>query len=590
MDEDIELKKRLALAVRSIQWSYAIFWSISPTNQGVLKWGDGFYNGDIKTRKTVQSMELNPDELGLQRSEQLRELFESLSAGEASPQARRPSVALSPEDLTDTEWYYLVCMSFVFNIGQGLPGRTLAGGRPIWLSNADFADSKAFTRSLLAKSASIQTVVCFPFLGGVVELGVTEPVMEDPNLIHHVKTSFLEIPYPFATTNIPINDEELAAAFDDDDIILECENLDVVSPNNSSNIAEDSFMIEEMNLQLMGDDFSNFNSNDCISQNVVMDPVKVDPLHEHFEDINQTKLTALDLRTDDLHYQTVLSSLLKTSHPLVLGSRFRTRTKSSSSFAAWKPEALQQDQKFKGRMSQKVLKSVLFDVPKLYLKGLLKSPDEKSVKIGVYRPEADDTGADNASNRSEKLHERFNILKSMVPSTNKVDKVSILDDTIEYVHELQRRVQELESSKDAPEFEGRTRRKEQDDVERTSDNYGSCRTSDKPKPLMMNKRKASEVDEMEEEIIEFNITKEGSGEISVSVNDKDVIIEMKCGWKEGLLVEIMDAVSYLSLDSHSVQSSTIDGVLSLTIKSKKGASSVSAGAIKEALQRVAWKS
>lgn len=64
-------------------------------------------------------MELNADEMGLQRSEQLRELFESLSAGEASPQYRRPSAALSPEDLSDAEWYYLVCMSFVFNTGQG---------------------------------------------------------------------------------------------------------------------------------------------------------------------------------------------------------------------------------------------------------------------------------------------------------------------------------------------------------------------------------------------------------------------------------------------------------------------------------------
>ncbi|XP_065858301.1 transcription factor GLABRA 3-like [Euphorbia lathyris] len=608
-EEDISpenFKKRLAFAVRSIQWSYAIFWSISTTNPGTMEWGDGYYNGDIKTRKTIQSIELNEDELGLQRSEQLRELFESLSAGEVNPQARRPSAALSPEDLTDTEWYYLVCMSFVFNIGKGLPGRTLAGGRPIWLCNAHFADSKEFTRSLLAKSASIQTVVCFPFLGGVVELGVTELVMEDPSLIEHVKTSFLEIPYPFS------NDEQLGAAYDDD-IIIGCENLDVVSPNDSSNIQpaeQDSFMVEVEGInagtsqlqtwKLMDDDFSNcihqsFNSSDCISQ-IVTDPVKVDPLNEHFlqdvEDCNQTKLTALDLRTDDLHYQSVLTSLFKTSPSLALGSHFRNRNKSSSSssgFVAWKPVALLHHQKLKCKTSQKVLKKVLFDVPKLHLKGFLESPGEKSVSVGVYRPEADDIGANHATNRNEKLHERFNILKSMVPSANKVDKVSILDETIEYVQELQRRVQELESCKDPREVEGRTRGRPQDAVERTCDNYGSCKTGHKKKALMMNKRKASEFDEMEEEI-EFSITKEGSAEISVTVNDKDVIIEMKCPWKEGLLVEIMDAVSYLHLDSHSVQSSTIDGTLSLTIKSKKGVRSVSAGAIKQALQRVAWKS
>ncbi|GFQ04816.1 transcription factor egl1 [Phtheirospermum japonicum] len=97
------LRKQLAIAVRSIQWSYAIFWSSSSRQPGVLEWGDGYYNGDIKTRKTVQSVELNADQLGLQRSDQLRELYESLSLGETNPQAKRPTAALSPEDLTDAE-------------------------------------------------------------------------------------------------------------------------------------------------------------------------------------------------------------------------------------------------------------------------------------------------------------------------------------------------------------------------------------------------------------------------------------------------------------------------------------------------------
>ena len=84
-----------------------------------MSWGEGYYNGDIKTRKTTQVVEHNSDEIGLQRSEQLRELYASLTIAKANSQTKRPSTALSPEDLTDTEWFYLVCMSFVFNIGQG---------------------------------------------------------------------------------------------------------------------------------------------------------------------------------------------------------------------------------------------------------------------------------------------------------------------------------------------------------------------------------------------------------------------------------------------------------------------------------------
>lgn len=69
----------------------------------------------------MQDMELKADKIGLQRSEQLRELYKSLLEDETDQQqqAKRSSAALSPEDLSDAEWYYLVCMSFVFDHGQG---------------------------------------------------------------------------------------------------------------------------------------------------------------------------------------------------------------------------------------------------------------------------------------------------------------------------------------------------------------------------------------------------------------------------------------------------------------------------------------
>ncbi|KAF2315310.1 hypothetical protein GH714_038792 [Hevea brasiliensis] len=115
---------------------------------------------------------LSMTKIGLQRSEQLRELYKSLLEGEIDQQANRPSAALSPEDLSDAEWYYLVCMSFVFNPGESLPGRALANKETIWLCNAQYADSKVFSRSLLAK------------------------VAEDPNLIQHIKACLLEFSKP----------------------------------------------------------------------------------------------------------------------------------------------------------------------------------------------------------------------------------------------------------------------------------------------------------------------------------------------------------------------------------------------------------
>ncbi|XP_040990256.1 transcription factor EGL1 isoform X2 [Juglans microcarpa x Juglans regia] len=620
------LKKQLALAVRNIQWSYGIFWSISARQPGVLEWGDGYYNGDIKTRKTTQAMELNADQLGLQRSEQLRELYESLSIGEANPQSRRPSVALSPEDLSDPEWYYLVCMSFVFNIGQGLPGRTLANGQPTWLCNAHFADSKVFSRSLLAK-----TVICFPFLGGVVELGVTESVLEDPSLIQHVKTSFLEIPY---STIISRNsmmgagstmiDNNPACTVLDQDILqnklisyVGSEELGInVSPNNSSNgfelsqPAEGSFMVEGINggasqvqsWQFVDDEFSNcvlhsMNSSDCISQTFV-EPEKAistpkgelakQPCLQDLQECNHTKMNSLVFRSDDLHYQGVLSSLLKSSHQSILGPCFKNYHHESS-FSLWNKGDLENFQR--GGTPQMLLKKVLIAVPQMHAVGLPESPEDICKRDEVWRPEADEIGANSAlaeRRRREKLNERFLILRSLVPSISKEDKVSILDDAIEYVKELERRVEELGSCRELAEVEVRTKRKSQDTVERISDNCGDNNISNSKKPLI-NKRKACDIDETEP-VINYNVSKESSTDtVTVSMINKEVLIEMRCPWKEGVLLEIMDAVSNLQLDCHSVQSSTSEGILLLTIKSKfKGSVVVSAGIIKQSLQRLSY--
>lgn len=67
----------------------------------------------------MQPMEVSAEEASLQRSQQLRELYESLSSGETNQPTRRPSAALSPEDLTESEWFYLMCVSFSFPSGVG---------------------------------------------------------------------------------------------------------------------------------------------------------------------------------------------------------------------------------------------------------------------------------------------------------------------------------------------------------------------------------------------------------------------------------------------------------------------------------------
>nr|WJN62203.1 AN1 [Petunia x hybrida] len=187
----MQLQTMLRNAVQSVQWTYSLFWQLCP-QQGVLVWRDGYYNGAIKTRKTVQPMEVSAEEASLHRSQQLRELYESLSAGESNQPTRRPSAALSPEDLTESEWFYLMCVSFSFPAGIGLPGKAYSKKHHIWITGANEVESKVFCRAILAKSARVQTVVCIPLLDGVVELGTTQRIQEDIGFINHVKTFFIE--------------------------------------------------------------------------------------------------------------------------------------------------------------------------------------------------------------------------------------------------------------------------------------------------------------------------------------------------------------------------------------------------------------
>lgn len=676
------LRKQLAVAVRSVQWSYAIFWSLSSTKQGVLKWGDGYYNGDIKTRKTFQAMELKADKMGLQRSEQLKELYGSLLEGEneteeqaaaaaaaAAAANTQPSPALSPEDLSDAEWYYLVCMSFVFNPGQGLPGRALASGQTVWLCNAQYADSKVFSRSLLAKSASIQTVVCFPYLGGVIELGVTDLVPEDHSLVQHIKTSLLDFSKPVcseksssahngeddkdpmhATVGREIVDPMAAAleniytaneeiGFNSDGINgLDGninEEFDMGSPDDCSNgtsennnQAEDSFMLEGINggggggasshvqsWHFMDDDFStgiqgSINSSDCISQ-VIVNQEKVNTITTcskkldnpnnklHFKEVQEcnvdTKFNSLDLGTnDDLHYTRLLSTVLGSSHQLA-GNLSVQNCNCKSSFVSWRKTGSVYVNK--PWAQQRILKKVLFTVPLMH--GAW-SKKENGEKDWIWKKENNDTCIQHVLPNKE--NEKFLVLRSMVPSICKIDKAAILSDTIKYVQELEARVEELESGIDLADFEARSRRKYPDIIEQTSDNYDN-RKIDSGKKSWINKRKACDIldeNETDPELLHSSVVplppsdglllQSSTSDMKVSIKEQEVLIELRCVWREFLLLDIMDTINKFHLEAHSVQSSTHDGILTLAVNSKfRGAAVASAGMIKQALWKVTSK-
>ncbi|KAM0825244.1 hypothetical protein ACQ4PT_069685 [Festuca glaucescens] len=529
-----QFRNQLAAAVRSINWTYAIFWSMSTSRPGVLTWKEGFYNGEIKTRKITNSTDLTADQLVLERSQQLRELYESLLSGECDHRVRRPAASLSPEDLGDAEWYYTVCMTYAFRPGQGLPGKSFASNEHIWLCNAQFADTKIFQRALLAKTASIQTAACIPFMGGVLELGTADQVLEDTDVVNRIRTSFWELRFPTCSEVEEPSSNPSENETGEADIVFE--DLDYNVAEATATISGEIECLSDGNLERITNEIDEFYG---LCEELDVRALEDNWIMDAFEVMSSPDAGGI---TDDV---ATLSSSVESSRP--------------SCFTAWKrsSESPQDVAASAAGESQKMLKKAVAG-------GAWTRAQGSNVKGHVM----------SERRRREKLNEMFLILKSLVPSIHKVDKASILAETIAYLKELEQRVKELESSGRAPTrpitvTTGRRRH----DVAGRKVSAGS-------------KRKASELGDGNTEREHLSMDDGPSNVVNVTVMDKEVLLEVQCRWKELLMTRVFDALKALGLDVLSVQSSTPDGLLALKIRAQcAGSAAVAPGMISEALHK-----
>ncbi|KAF7054652.1 hypothetical protein CFC21_062292 [Triticum aestivum] len=536
---------QLAAAVRSINWTYAIFWS------EVLAWKDGFYNGEIKTRKIAGStttelratladpakFALTADERVMHRSKQLRELHESLLPGNSNNRARRPAASLSPEDLGDGEWYYTISMTYTFHPNQGLPGKSFASNQHVWLYNAQNANTRVFPRALLAK-----TIVCIPLMGGVLELGTSDQVLEDPGMVKRISTSFWELHLPSsleskdASSSTSANDTREAT-----DIILfeDFDHNDTVEGVTSEQ--REVQCLSNVNLERLTKQMDEFH--------ILLGGLDVHPLEdrwimdEPFEFTFSPELaSAMDMpSTDD-----VIVTLSRSE-----GSR-------PSCFTAWKGSS---ELKYvPGQVvgeSQKLLTKVVAG-------GAWASNYGGRTTVRAQEIN-NNTHVMTERRRREKLNEMFLVLKSLVPSVHKVDKASILTETIGYLRELKQRVDQLESSR-SPSHPKET----------TGPSKSHVAGARKKIVSAGSKRKAPGLESP-------------SNVANVTMLDKVVLLEVQCPWKELLMTQVFDAIKSLCLDVVSVQASTSGGRLDLKIRANQqlaaGSAIVAPGAITEALQK-----
>ncbi|OQU81556.1 hypothetical protein SORBI_3006G076900 [Sorghum bicolor] len=539
----------------------------------MLTWTDGFYNGEVKTRKISNSVKLTADQLVMQRSEQLRQLYEALLSGECDRRAApaRPVGSLSPEDLGDTEWYYVICMTYAFRPGQGLPGRSFASNEHVWLRNAHLADSKAFPRALLAKSASIQLIVCIPVMGGVLELGTTNRVPEDPGLVSRATAAFWESQCPTYSEEPSSNPSANEAGETADIVVFEDlgHNAMVETMTATGGHGQELGEAEGLSnasLEHMTKEMDEFYS--------LFEEMDVQPLPLEDSWIMLDGSNNFEVPSPPLGARATTNNVADTSSAPVDGSRatcfmpWTTRPSRSYSDEAAAVPAVEEP--------QKLLKKVVSGGrawANCGVGGTVRTAQESGIKNHVM----------SERKRREKLNEMFLILKLLVPSIQKVDKVSILAETIAYLKELQRKVQELKSSRELLSRPSET-------TARPTKPCGIGSESVRKKLSAGSKRKSPDFSGDVEKEHPWVLPKDGTSNVTVAVSDRDVLLEVQCRWEELLMTRVFDSIKGLHLDVLSVQASAPDGFMGLKIRAKyAGSSAVVPWMISEALRKAIGK-
>nr|GME00043.1 transcription factor MYC2-like [Ipomoea batatas] len=550
------LQQRLQTLIDGAQesWTYAIFWQSSVDDfaaQAFLGWGDGYYKGEEDKAKRSKKGS-SPASIAEQqhRKKVLREL-NSLISGPASTDDA------VDEEVTDTEWFFLVSMTQSFMTGSGLPGQAFYTSNPVWLAGPERLASSVCERARQAQGFGLQTMVCIPSANGVVELGSTEVIFQSTDLMNKVRVLFnfnnpdlgsLSASGSWAAP--PENDPSALWLTDPGVEVKDSVNTNVQANSFPSSISKQIVFGNENpnpetvqtqnNSQLFprGLNFSEFGLDGAAVRN---ETSSLSCKRESGEILNfgenAVKRNACTGNGND--------AIFSGQFPATDENKTKKRTTTS-----------------RGSNDEGMLSFVSgVVVPAAAAAGGGGDSDHSDLEASVVR-EADSSrvvepekrpkkrgrkpanGREEPLNhveaerqRREKLNQRFYALRAVVPNVSKMDKASLLGDAISYINELKSKLQSTESAQEDLKTQLESLKKEL-----------STRESGRPAPPP-----TDPPPKLAGKIVDIDV--------DVKIIGWDAMIRIQCSKKNHPAARLMVALKDLDLDVHHASVSVVNDLM-----------------------------